>query len=584
MSKVEKVGVSYLSAFIAGSDILDPKFDTDDKNISWDGTIYVFENEKREKEFYSGTVPVQIKCTDVEEFSDEFVSHKFEVKDLINYEKNGGILLFVVEVKSQNRQFFFSMLLPSDLKDILRTKGGKKTRSLRLTHLSDENTNTIENVCREFILHSKKQISTIEFSIPIEECVEFNIPVISDGTPIIDYVFNHEFYRYGRRQSDKIDFFVDKVRFEAIGTIELKPIIVNNRTYYPQYEYKKTRNEEKILLGKGVQINLTHSQIIYDLQGTITQQLDDCAFLIDFISTGTLSIGINQEDNLSFKDFSNKDDFLQQIKNIYTYLSEIKTLLEIFHIEPDKLDIFKGSFTQLDKTSITNLDFLIKTFVRHEKISSIPEQLGIFYLVISNLVIGVFVYKWESEDFLTVLNLFEPLDAIPFTVTLGDSQQYRISPYVVMTKSNLLTLDNIDIGLVVTDIKQYDNSEIPFGYINQFGLELLKAYDESKRDEFLSGALEVFNFNAKFPYGYEISRINQLQVYRRQRELIDDEVVELMNMRIQFRDDDRLLCGISILLESKADFKMHFGKFTPTVRDEFMNYPIYTLAQQLSLT
>ena len=219
MIDIEKIGVLTLSSFVARSSILDPDIRTNDKTISFDGNINVFENDKREKEFYLGTIPVQVKSTHCSSFSDESVSHKFEVSDLKNYLKAGGAILFVVEVNGKSCKFFFLMLLPSDLKEILTKKGGKKSRYLNLSHLRDDNSNQIENICKVFLFHRKLQISTIENTIPISELVEINIPIILDDTPITDYVLKHEFYAYGKRQSDTVNIFIEKVRIEEIGRI-----------------------------------------------------------------------------------------------------------------------------------------------------------------------------------------------------------------------------------------------------------------------------------------------------------------------------------------------------------------------------
>jgi hypothetical protein len=580
MKNVDKVGVNCLSAFVAGSDFLDPMFNTDDKKISWDGTIIVFDNKERKKEFYLGTIPVQIKSVDAKEFSGETVSHEFDVSDLKNYFKNGGVLLFVVEIKNQSNKFFYSMLLPSDLKNILTKKGGKKTRYIKLAYLADDNTSQIENTCREFILHSKKQRSTIDYSIPISECAEINIPVILDNPPTPDYFFTHDFYAYGRRQSDAVETFIDKVRITEIGSTVHRPVSIDNRIYYLQYGHKKSKDEEKITLGKSVQINLTQSQITYDLQGTLREQILDCEFLIEFINKKAFFIGDNKVNFFSLNDVTN-NEFLIRIKNLYGYLVNIRSLLEYFHIEPDNLDIYKGSVSKLDATSVANLDLLNKAFIKHEKITIIPEKIGFYYLQVSNLVIGVFIYRKESENFIRVVNLFDSLDEVLLTATIEDGSYTRISPYVLITKTNLLALSNLNLDYAIADIKKYIPTEFSFSYINQFGLELINSYDSSKRDEFLDAAIQLFKWLSEFSFFNEIIRINEFQIYKRQRKFSQTEIIDLFEMKEQIKSDDRLLCGISILLDNKADVKFYFSRLSQILQEEFKKYPIYSLAQQL---
>jgi len=63
--------------------------------------------------------------------------------------------------------------------------------------------------------------------------------------------------------------------------------------------------------------------------------------------------------------------------------------------------------------------------------------------------------------------------------------------------------------------------------------------------------------------------------------LTDLEIEELNNLKKNSTDE--LLCGISIVLENKTDFKMYFNRLSEEGKKLFMSFPIYTLAEKLDL-
>ena len=61
---IEKLATSAVTGYISKTDYLSPFINEGDKEPSWDGNIYVFNNRSKSKCYLMGKVAVQVKaCT-----------------------------------------------------------------------------------------------------------------------------------------------------------------------------------------------------------------------------------------------------------------------------------------------------------------------------------------------------------------------------------------------------------------------------------------------------------------------------------------------------------------------------------------
>ena len=78
-----------------------------------------------------------------------------------SYYRDGGILVFVVEINSENEnQIYYASLVPSDLQDIIENikKSNNKSKAIILKKLKKSSTIVLEDVCTNFIINKNKQI------------------------------------------------------------------------------------------------------------------------------------------------------------------------------------------------------------------------------------------------------------------------------------------------------------------------------------------------------------------------------------------------------------------------------------------
>ena len=126
----EILSVHAIQRMCIGSKILDSDINYNDKTISWDGDIYLYNDSKLKKENLLKPIRIQLKSTGVEDFSGSKTTFSMNIEDISNYYKEGGTILFVVEVKDiDNVKVYYSNLVPVKLKNILSTMKSKNIKS-----------------------------------------------------------------------------------------------------------------------------------------------------------------------------------------------------------------------------------------------------------------------------------------------------------------------------------------------------------------------------------------------------------------------------------------------------------------------
>jgi|SaaInlStandDraft_4_1057021.scaffolds.fasta_scaffold114511_1 hypothetical protein len=141
----------------------------------------------------------------------------------------------------------------------------------------------------------------------------------------------------------------------------------------------------------------------------------------------------------------------------------------------------------------------------------------------------------------------------------------------------------LDLAFVLRDIKRVAFSPEYGGVVILFGLELIKSYDISSREEFLDAAFDIYSWLQQEEPENLIYKLNELQITRRQRTYSKDEKTLLLEEKTKNANDNRVLCAINILLENKSEAEFNFDKLTEAEKKEFVEYPIFTLAKQLGM-
>ena len=574
MGNIEVQGVASLDWFIASSSVLEPFLDKNDRTPSWDGNIFVYKTKSVKSDFF-GKVPVQIKCERVKIFNGNSRSFQFNLIDLENYYRDGGILVFVVEINSENEnQIYYASLVPSDLQDIIENikKSNNKSKAIKLKKLEKTSTIVLEGVCKNFIINKNKQISIKDYPrLPIADAQTLMISGVTDGTPVERYLLNEEQYLYGKRNKDEMKYFVKKINFDAIGIDVKKEVRIQSIIYFNNYEVVSKKNSTVIKIGKNISFDLNTLKLVSNFSGTLAEQLLDNKFLVDiyeakyfYIDNQKIEIKTPDEDTIIF----------ERLLERYSRLKDVEALLNIFSIENHKLNL-----DEVKGADDGSLKVLIDFMVYGKKVTKIPFTGGIKAVKIGNLVLGVVIFKKEDDTY-TIENLFGSFGLARFFIG-KDTPDILASPYVTLQYNILLQLDNLSFDIIVKSIRNVKYTKDFAEHVNFFLLEVIKAYDKSEQIEYFKMANEIVAWLLDKDKSNPIFNVNKYQLIKRERNYSQREKKELLSMRDNA--NIALLCGISILLENKTDVEHYFNKLSIDEKKEFIEYPIYKLGEKLNL-
>lgn len=131
---IETLSVNAVRNSIVTSPYLDQYISDNDKEPSWDGNIYIYNNKRKNKTDLVGRIPVQVKGCQGGDFSKEVITFPIQTADLRNYLNDGGVVFFVVYISfdGYHKKIYYNDLSPLKIKSILESSKEQKTRSVDL--------------------------------------------------------------------------------------------------------------------------------------------------------------------------------------------------------------------------------------------------------------------------------------------------------------------------------------------------------------------------------------------------------------------------------------------------------------------
>lgn len=127
--KIEKGAVEELRRAIRLHDRMDELLNEDDKGPSWDGDIYLYNNNDLKAEHIQYRIPTQIKgkC-DSRLLNRKSITYPVEYKNLRNYFNNGGVCYFVIAISNDGEKasIFYNALTPIKLQSLLKGNEHKR--------------------------------------------------------------------------------------------------------------------------------------------------------------------------------------------------------------------------------------------------------------------------------------------------------------------------------------------------------------------------------------------------------------------------------------------------------------------------
>ena len=139
--KTENIAINAINNEICKYDVLIGNIEKNDKTISLDGNIELYETKQITAENLLGKIPVQVKGKSVKKFSNVSIKHNVKKVDLKNFIQDGkGAIYFVVEISPTNRTKIYVHVFSSENtnKILENMKSDAKTKSIVFEELKSQ--------------------------------------------------------------------------------------------------------------------------------------------------------------------------------------------------------------------------------------------------------------------------------------------------------------------------------------------------------------------------------------------------------------------------------------------------------------
>lgn len=137
---IETIAVNTIKDSVVTVDVLEPYITENDKGPSWDGYIYIYNNEKHTKNNLRGKVAIQVKGVLSTNLTLSNITFFAEIADLKNYKNDCGTIYFVVYIDKKNlnhRKIYYEALAPVKVDNYLKKTNAKKMENYRIKGISN---------------------------------------------------------------------------------------------------------------------------------------------------------------------------------------------------------------------------------------------------------------------------------------------------------------------------------------------------------------------------------------------------------------------------------------------------------------
>lgn len=573
-SKSEKIGVYAIKNEILKNELLDDEIPVNDKTPSWDGEIFVYNDRNHKASNLYGTVPVQVKTTKVERFSEDKIRYRLKREHIQNYFDKGGVLYFIVEyINSEQTKIYYDLLLPIDLKKLKEKMKVKNRQSIlhEFTALPNEQ-HAMDTICRSFLINSYKQKSLDLLNIELFDIDKegFVIPSVNSK---LSTIFNYPTYIYSKEGHYNLDIPIDKIRiFEVVEEDDLE-IGVCGRVYYSNI--RRRIGKDKIVLEFGKSFKMIFSrepvfkdqniEIKFSERGVLNERLKDCKFMLNISRANHIEIvGHSVEINVA------NDKVTKGLHERIRYLEELNQVFKILNISNDiPMDTFKVD-------DLKNLE-LLRNIILYQDYSMLNlGQVKFLSLSISDIDILLAVKEENGKWY--VFNAFES-DRL-FRIRASKDKNgpwFEVSPYMMLEVKNLFKMANLNLKEVERSLLQIDyDMDSARALVNQFLLDIITYYDDiDKNVLFLKVAENVYRHLRRFNDD-TTNFLNMMQIVKRQREFNDGEIEQIIENKNK-EQDPFVICAYAALLGNKTEFDYYFKKLAMEEQENFKGFPIYKL-------
>ncbi len=567
-TKIEQKAITKVRELVDDIEFFKPLLNENDKGISWDGTIEMYHGNIDKKSNYDYTIDVQIKgrTTPTKKLGNK---HRFSLDkiDLENYLKKDGTILLLCLFQEDNPDYkiYYANLLPYNIRMLLKQYSSSK---IKIDMREITSSSHFENICRNFKIDKEMQKG-------IKENIFNEDNLISDDGKVAKfYLWEKDFKNFNPQSlvgTWKYIYTLDKNGYATnISYAELTNLVENlnvkiydkdKEIVYDDIKLETFINGQKILFGKAFNFDLTEKNFNIKICGTLYERIKQLRFISKMFKNGMFLI--NEEE---FKIDSNKKEEKRFNELLDKYI-KIDNYFQKHNISKD-INLDKWEDADLNK-----LFFWINAIDNKKAVSLKSDISRVGSLKIKDIRISIFaringnkMFEVESLWNNNICNKY-------FFKYKSNLEEIETNNFYLVLNSEAYQSDDINI-LEMRNI--FDDAELTDGEYNLMNmqvLEILKAYDITKKNDLLQYAKYLTEHLLKYDSENPIYYINYSQILKRESALADEIIAKLIDIRDK-NERLEIKLGCNLLLDNKTEVNILKKKIDSQTLEVFKSYPI----------
>ncbi|MFC8151943.1 DUF4365 domain-containing protein [Bacillus paralicheniformis] len=558
-----------------------------DKGLSFDGDISLYESNKIKKENFVGIVPIQIKgTTRYKKISKQNkIRYSIDKKDLEVYYKNGaGVIYFVVTINPENyvRQAYYKLLAPLDLKQLLEQLDSSGNNSVTVSFKKLKH-RQLESLCKMFLNIVDKQPKYYIDVSSNKDYKEYKINYSYLPTDDNFNLFEEHGYVYGVTTED-IAIPVGTAIMQHVRTEKREIVELENEKFEIQYFVTVTKSKIILEFEKSLRFEFNKNTQKGKLDLGKARSLNSflkCLKLIRYVckfkrlplSASGFAVKFNEPER-----FENINEEIEQYKEIMEVVKDLGISLDYIFDETEDLSLLFRSIVDIFKN---NKYHLLKIDDKNKLINvklSDSITVAVIYHEYQNKFINFF-----SHEALKYIAGFAPKGekTVEFDNETWKENYWRLSIYSAQNIEELASKINFNFDILKESFNsEYHDIDSPLT-INKI-LDFITYYDKNKDTRYLDLASDLAQRYLEVYPKNEIAVINLYQIKIRQKgKLNDEEKLEILDVLEKSYGKDDLSFACEILLQNKLRAKRLFNSMSSNLQKNLKNFPIYNLYKKM---
>ena len=586
-NNIEKKAINALENYLEDSSLIDSNITSNDKEMSWDGNLYIYTKEDIAKKNFLCRIPVQIKGKTLNCFKDEF-SYPIETSDLRAYLPE-GVLYFVIQITPKGKRIFYCDLYPLTIKDMLKGHNNQKTISVKMSQL-DMPIAEFEQFLIRFNRDCKKQVAAVignAKSFRIEDLQKQNIrkfnvtiPRQDNAIKLFSYLSTHPTFIYAEIQEGVEWPIGDMPITMNFSKVMDKPVMVGNRTYFDSIRTTIKGNSMNVEIGGGlmelsynIETQRFETIVSFHLKATtLKTAINEAEFVLALMEQQQISIGIV---DLGISPNAQSEAMCKYYKEMLPHWRNLAKALNKIGYNGDL------AINDISDTDAKTINILIDIMLKAQYYDLKDVKSGLVNLEFMNHNFLVWVARREDHK-CVIGNAFD--GTVQLQCHLADDVPVPATIYSYLSSAKLWEIcDNIDYGGM---INAYDhlpkNEPVIFEMANTDVLEMLKVADKLTEDntkklqlldaaQGLTAWLDENDKVTNMPHAY---KLNDMQIRKRRNSLTIDDKRVLNGYIVDSTLQPFIKAGAALLLENQEMFSLLYFQMTEEERKVFDDFPI----------